>query len=137
VAKRSNGWIATWYLGQLAWFKGTNAAGDSVVRPSQGPEVSTAGTQPVHVYGRAYPESSAYDGTGVPAQAVSPLVYTLKPGQRYVLADATVPTDYYRATTYDWSSPGDGTAIVGKTKYYQIWFGHRIAYVQAQDVSVR
>jgi N-acetyl-anhydromuramyl-L-alanine amidase AmpD len=137
VAKRSNGWIATWYLGQLAWFKGTNAAGDSVVRPSQGREVSTADTQPVHVYGRAYPESSAYDGTGVPAQAVSPLVYTLKPGQRYVLADATVPTDYYRATTYDWSSPGDGTAIVGKTKYYQIWFGHRIAYVQAQDVSVR
>ena len=137
VAQRRGGWIGTWYLGQLAWFKATNAAGDSVVRPSQGQTVTPAGSTEVPVYGRAYPESSAYTGTGVPDQGVSPLVYTLKPGQRYVLADATVPTDYYRATTYDWSSPRDGTAIVGTTRYYEIWFGHRVAYVQAKDVSVR
>ncbi|NUR07841.1 MAG: N-acetylmuramoyl-L-alanine amidase [Nocardioidaceae bacterium] len=136
VAKRQGGWIATWWLGELGWFKATNAAGESVVKPSQGVEVSAVGTDPVPVYGRAYPEQAAYAGTGVPYQAVSPLLYRIKPGQRYVLADAAVPTDYYRATTYDWSSPRDGTAIVGGTRYYEIWFGHRVAFVQAEDVTL-
>ena len=36
---------------------------------------------------------------------------TLKPGQKYVLADKTVPTDYYRATSYNNQLPGDGTVI--------------------------
>ena len=134
VVKRQDGWIATWWLGRLAWFKATNAAGESVVLPSQGPTVSS--TAEVPVYGRAYPESAAYAGTAVPDQGVSPLLYRLAPGQSYVLADDTVRTDYYYAKTYDSSLPDDHTVVVGKQRYYQIWFGHRIAYVKAEDVTV-
>ncbi len=136
VAKRSGGWTAVWWLGELAWFKNTNAAGESVVRPSQGRVVTTAGSDAVPVYGRAYPESSAYAGTPVPDQGISALVYRIKPGQAYVLADDDVPTDYYYAKTYDSSRPGDHTVVVGKDRYYQIWFGHRVAYVRAADVKV-
>ena len=61
---------------------------------------------------------------------------TLKPGQEYVLADKTVPTDYYRATSYSNQLPGDGTVIRGQEKYYQIWVGHRFGYVKVPDVNV-
>jgi len=135
VAERAGDWTAIWWLGQKAWFENPVSAPTAI--PVTGSVVvPKAGRASVPVYGRAYPESSAYTGTGVPDQGVAPLVYTLKPGQKYVLADADVPTDFYRATTYDWSTPRDGTAIVGTTKYYEIWFGHRIAFVQAKDVQV-
>ena len=53
-----------------------------------------------------------------------------------MLADDTVRTDYYYAKTYDDSLPGDHTVVVGSDRYYQIWFGHRVAYVRAADVRV-
>ncbi len=136
VVKKQDGWTAVWWLGDLAWFKNTNAAGESVVRPSQGTVVQTAGADAVPVYGRAYPESAAYAGTQVPDQGVAPFAYRIKPGQSYVLADDSVPTDYYYAKTYDDSLPDDHTVIVGHDRYYQIWFGHRIAYVRAADVKL-
>ena len=61
---------------------------------------------------------------------------TLKPGQKYVLADKTVPTDYYRATSYNNQLPGDGTVIRGQEQYYQVWVGHRFGYVKVADVDV-
>jgi len=97
--------------------------------------VEAAGADPVPVYGRAYPESAAYPAE-IPDQGISPLIYRILPGQYYVLADKTVPTDYYYAKTYDDSLPGDHTLVVGKDRYYQIWFGHRIAYVRAADVRL-
>jgi len=136
VVERKDGWIATWWLGGLAWFKATNAAGASVVRPSQGQVVQAAGTDEVPVYGRAYPEQEAYANTPVPYQTVTPLLYRIKPGQSYVLADDSPKTDYYYAKTYDSSLPGDHTVVVGKQRYYQIWYGHRIAYVKATDVKL-
>jgi hypothetical protein len=30
----------------------------------------------------------------------------------------------------------DCVDVVGADKYYEIWFGHRIAYVRAVDVTV-
>jgi hypothetical protein len=135
VAQRSGEWLGVWYLGDLAWIHNRNAAGDAVVRPSQGQGVTPVGTDPVPVYGRAYPESTAYPAE-IPAQSVVPLQYTVKPGQSYVLADADVPTDYYYAKTYDDSLPGDHTVVVGGDRYYEIWFGHRIAYVRAADVRL-
>ena len=137
VVKRQDGWIATWWLGELAWFKGTNAIGESVVRPSQGHTVTSVGSDPVPVYGRAYPEKTAYAGTPVPYQTVMPLLYKIKPGQHYVLADDTIKTDYYYAKTYDSSLPGDHTVVVGKDRYYEIFYGHRLAYVRAADVKVQ
>jgi hypothetical protein len=135
VAKRRDGWLGVWYLGDIAWLKNANDAGEAVVRPSDGKVVEASGDQPVPVYGRAYPEASAYPEE-IPAQSVVPLQYTIKPGQAYVLADGDVPTDYYYAKTYDDSIPGDHTVVVGNDTYYEIWFGHRIAYVRAADVTV-
>lgn len=63
-----------------------------------------------------------------------PLQYAIKRGQSYALADATVPTDYYYAQTYNNSRTADHTVVIGKRTYYEIWFGHRIAYVRARDV---
>ncbi|SDN45191.1 N-acetylmuramoyl-L-alanine amidase [Streptomyces sp. cf386] len=130
VAGRSGDWTAIWYLGQKAWFKNpaksptaVNATG-LVVTPK-------AGATSIPVYGRAYPEASAYP-SGVPAQAVSPLSYTLPAGQRYVVGDK-VPGEYYYAVAFDTSSH---RVVVGKDLYYEIQYGHRVAFVRAADVRV-
>ncbi|MGZ4493487.1 MAG: N-acetylmuramoyl-L-alanine amidase [Nocardioides sp.] len=137
VAKRQGEWIAVWYLGDLAWIHNRNAAGDAVVRPSQGEVVAPSGSAAVPVYGRAYPEASAYAGTAIPAQPVSPLQYTIKPGQSYVLADDDLQTDYYYAKTFNCAYVADDcTDVVGKDRYYEIWLGHRLAYVRAADVTL-
>ena len=52
-----------------------------------------------------------------------------------MLADDDITTDYYYATTYDDSAPDDHTDVVGKDTYYEIWFGHRMAFVRAADVT--
>jgi hypothetical protein len=136
VAKRSGDWLGVWYLGEIGWMKRDNAAGESVVRPSQGTVVEPTGDQAVPVYGRAYPEAAAYPST-IPVQSVTPLQYTIKPGQAYVLADPDIQTDYYYAKTYNCAYVADDcTDVVGKDRYYEIWFGHRIAYVRAADVRI-
>ena len=53
-----------------------------------------------------------------------------------MLSDATVPTDYYSATTFDGRPPDDHVDVVGADRYYQVSFGHRVAYVRAADVVV-
>ncbi|MEY9988907.1 hypothetical protein ABIE67_000939 [Streptomyces sp. V4I8] len=128
VAGRDGDWTAIWYLGQKAWFKNpkksptaVDAAG-RVVTPKEG-------LKSVPVYGRAYPEASAYPA-GVPVQAVSPLPYTLPAGQRYAVG-GKVPGEYYYAVTFD---EGSHRVVVGKDQYYEIQFGHRVAYVRAADV---
>ena len=137
VAGRQGEWIAVWYLGDLAWIHDRNAAGDAVVRPSQGKVVVSAAGTEVPVYGRAYPEASAYAGTTITPQPIAPLQYTLKPGQAYVLADDDLQTDYYYAKTYQCAYVEDDcTQVVGRDRYYEIWFGHRMAYVRAADVRV-
>ena len=135
VDRRVGDWVAVWYLGDIGWVHSPKA--DPVLLPSDGATVSIKpGAETVPVYGRAYPEPAAYEGTGVPVQAISPLVYTIKPGQAYSLSDSDIESDYYRATTYDWSSPGDGDDVEGQIEYYQIWFGHRMHYVMADDVVI-
>ncbi|MFF8289619.1 N-acetylmuramoyl-L-alanine amidase [Streptomyces sp. NPDC016309] len=130
VAERRGEWTAIWYLGQKAWFH------DPRTRPaSVGAHgwvlTPRAGLAEVPVYGRAYPEASAYPA-GVPVQAVTPLPYTLPAGQRYVVGDR-VPGEYYYAPAFDTS----GHRVVrGAEEYYQIQFGHRVAFVKASDVTV-
>jgi N-acetyl-anhydromuramyl-L-alanine amidase AmpD len=128
-------WIKTWWDGAEAWLH--NPDDDKVVVPSTGEYVTPKGSTPVTVYARAYPEQQAYVGTPVPYQGQPTLdAITLKPGQKYVLADKTVPTNYYRATSYFNQLPGDGTVISGQEKYYQVWVGHRFGYVKVPDVDV-
>ncbi|WP_374194379.1 N-acetylmuramoyl-L-alanine amidase [Streptomyces sp. N35] len=132
VAERKGDWTAIWYLGQKAWFKNpkkqptaVDAAG-LVITPK-------AGRADVPVYGRAYPEAAAYEGTGIAPQPVSALPYKLLAGQEYAAGDKT-PGEYYFAPVFDTS----GHKVVrGKDEYYEIQFGHRVAFVRAADVDVR
>jgi hypothetical protein len=135
VAERQGDWLGVWWLGKIAWLHSPEE--DPTVVPSEGKVVVAKGDAPVPVYGRAYPESSAYPA-GIPDQGLAPLQYTIKPGQAYVLADDDIQTDYYYAKTYDCAQiANDCTQVVGKDRYYLIWFGHRMHYVNAADVEVK
>ncbi|MFL4902350.1 N-acetylmuramoyl-L-alanine amidase [Streptomyces sp. MMS24-I2-30] len=131
LADRWGDWTAIWYLGQQAWFR--NPAGQPTAVNASGLVITPkAGRASVPVYGRAYPEKEAYP-TGVPAQAVSPLSYTIPAGQEYVVGDE-LPGEYFYAVTFATDSH---RVVVGKDLYYQIQYGHRVAYVRAADVDVR
>ncbi|WP_335971055.1 N-acetylmuramoyl-L-alanine amidase [Streptomyces sp. CA2R106] len=139
VAGVQGDWTAIWYGGQKAWFY--NPGGRfAVANGSTARHVVTpAGSSAVPVYGRAYPEASAYpsviaDVASQATQIVAPLGYTIPAGQSYV-ADDPVNADYYYAKNIDQSAPGDQTRVVGSTVYYPIRFNHRLGYVKASDVT--
>ena len=134
VAERQGDWTAIWYLGQKSWFYNPATAPTAlnehgfVVTPK-------AGRSGVPIYGRAYPEATAYPA-GVPYQTISAYAqYQLLAGQRYTVG-GVVNGEYYRAVTFDGSSPGDWTVIRGENRYVQIQFGHRIMFVNYDDVDI-
>ncbi|WP_438860623.1 N-acetylmuramoyl-L-alanine amidase [Amycolatopsis solani] len=130
VADVSGDWTAIWYLGQKGWFHNPRTA--RVAKPAIGWVVTPKpGLATVPVYGRAYPEPAAYPAN-VPVQAITPLPYTLSAGQKYSSA-GTVGSEYYYAVTFD---AADHVVVKGKLKYVQIQFGHRIAFVKADDVRL-
>jgi N-acetyl-anhydromuramyl-L-alanine amidase AmpD len=136
VVGRSGDWLAVWYLGQIGWLESSSKY--PTVVPSTGKVVTAkSGVSEVPVYGRAYPEASAYEDTGVPVQAVVPLQYSIKAGQKYVLADDSIDTTYYYSTIFDASDPTNHIVVNGQDKYDEIWFGHRMFYVRKADISVR
>jgi N-acetyl-anhydromuramyl-L-alanine amidase AmpD len=134
LAGRQGDWTAIWYLGQKGWFLNPRSAPTAnwqlglVAIPKK--DKAT-----IPVYGRAYPEATAYPA-GVPVQAISPLQYTLSTGQRYAVG-AVLPGQYYRATTFAGTSPGDWTVIQGDKTYVEIQFGQRVAFVDKTDVDLR
>ncbi|WP_226961838.1 MULTISPECIES: N-acetylmuramoyl-L-alanine amidase [Streptomyces] len=130
VAGRQGDWTAIWYLGQRAWFH--NPAEAPTAHPARG-WVATGrpGAESIPVYGRAYPEAGAYPA-GVPVQPVVPLEYEIPADQEYVVGLRTDST-YYWATTFD---PA-GHQVISGEEYYQVQLGHRVAYVRADDVTVR
>jgi hypothetical protein len=133
LAGRDGDWTAIWYLGQKAWFH--NPASAPTAKWSVGlVAVPKPGRATIPVYGRAYPEQAAYP-EGVPYQAITPLQYTFAAGQRYAVG-GIVPGEYYRAVTVDGSSPGDWTVIRGRNRYAQIQFGHRVMFVNLDDVRI-
>jgi hypothetical protein len=70
-------------------------------------------------------------------QAIVPLAgYKFAAGQRYVVGPV-LQGEYYRAVTFAGTSPGDWTVIRGDMKYVQIQFGHRIMFVNLDDVDIR
>jgi hypothetical protein len=134
VAERQGDWTAIWFNGVKGWFH--NPASDPTAIPVDGSYVvPRTGLAKVPVYGRAYPEASAYPA-GIPVQALAPLQYAFTSGQRYAVGDLTVPTNYYRAVTYSLATPNDHVDVVGQDRYYQISLGHRFAFVRAADVQV-
>ncbi|MBT2385504.1 N-acetylmuramoyl-L-alanine amidase [Streptomyces sp. ISL-11] len=131
LADRQGSWTAIWYLGQKAWFR--NPWWEPTAVNAYGPVVTPkddAGDVPV--YGRAYPEKEAYPAE-VPVQAVTPLPYKLLAGQRYVVGQR-LTSEYLWAKTFD---PAGHKVVRGKDVYYEIQFGHRVAFVRAADVTVR
>jgi hypothetical protein len=135
VARTEGEWVGVWWAGSLVWFD--NPASAPVVTLGSGKLVTAkAGLTAAPVYGRAYPEAGAYPST-IPAQAVTPIEYTIPAGQAYVLTDKKVSTDYYYAKTFNGAGvPGDRTDVVGTDRYYQVNVAHRVAYVRAADVDV-
>lgn len=127
VAGRRGRWIAIWYLGRRAWFHNPPSSPTAV--PVRAATVTPRGDRAVRVYGRAYPERSAYP-PGVPVQRLVPLQYRLRPGQRYTVG-LTVRSAYLRAASFDTSRH---VLVTGDLVYHQIQLGHRIAYVKADDV---
>jgi hypothetical protein len=139
VAQHHGDWLGVWWGGQLGWIYSPKS--DPVVLPSQGEKVTPrAGASSIPVYGRAYPEQSAYDqyDGNIPYQTVAPIEYSIPAGQSYVLADKNIQTDYYYAQTFQCQyATDDCTDVVGNDQYYEIWFNHRIAYVRAADVTIQ
>ncbi|MCT2588160.1 N-acetylmuramoyl-L-alanine amidase [Actinophytocola gossypii] len=131
IADRRGDWTAIWYLGQKGWFHNPRHAPTAewsiglTATPKRGRES-------VPVYGRAYPEASAYPEHITP-QEIVPLQYTLPAGQEYAVGLVT-GSEYYWAVSYD---AGNHTVVRGKTKYVQVQFGHRVAYVKLADVDLR
>ncbi|WNI19890.1 peptidoglycan recognition family protein [Streptomyces sp. ITFR-21] len=130
VAERQGDWTAVWYLGQKAWFH--NPRTDPTAVDAVGLVVTPKkGLDSVPVYGRAYPEASAFPA-GVPVQALSPMPYTVPAGQRYVVGGAE-RGEYYYSVTFDTASH---QVVRGRQLYYEIQLGARVEYVRAEDVTL-
>ncbi|WP_166845596.1 N-acetylmuramoyl-L-alanine amidase [Isoptericola sp. BMS4] len=128
-------WLGVWWAGSLVWLH--NPAERPVVVPSTGQTVTVTGDEAAGVYGRAYPEEAAYEPyPGIPVQAVVPIEYTIGTDQTYVVSDADVSTDYYRATTFDGSGPGDRTDVRGEREYYQLWYAHKQVFAMADELAL-
>jgi hypothetical protein len=131
VADRSGDWTAIWYLGQKGWF--FNPRNNPAAVSSLGLVVAPKpGLDSIPVYGRAYPEAAAYPANITP-QAVVPLQYRLPKDQWYSLSQIQ-PSEYYWAVTFDATNH---TVVRGNLRYYQIQFGHRVMFVNVDDVVVR
>ncbi|MCQ4083574.1 N-acetylmuramoyl-L-alanine amidase [Streptomyces sp. RB6PN25] len=130
VAGRDGDWTAIWYLGQKAWFY--NPWDDPAAVDAQGWVARPRpGVRSVPVYGMAYPERSAYP-RGVRAQPVTPLPYAMPAGQSYVIGGVE-RGEYFSAKSFD---PARHKVVRGKQRYYEIQFGHRVAFVKVNDVTV-
>jgi len=128
VAEVRGDWTAIWFLGQVGWFH--NPAGAPTAQPALGKVVTPKpGVASIPVYGRAYPEAEAYPD-GITPQDIVPLQYSLPAGHKYV-AGPTLDSEYYWATTFDATQH---VVVRGETKYVQIQFGHRAAFVKLDDV---
>lgn len=134
VADRQGDWTAIWFNGEKGWFHNP-ASAPKAINVQGSLVVPKAGLAAAPVYGRAYPEASAYPA-GIPVQTVAPLQYVFAADQRYVVGDLNPPTDYYRASTFSLDTPNDHIDVVGQDRYIQISLGHRFAFVRAADVDV-
>ncbi|MEU9293056.1 N-acetylmuramoyl-L-alanine amidase [Streptomyces sp. NPDC048266] len=130
VAGVLNDWTQIWYGGQKAWFH--NPGGQytaPVTDASQRVLKAKAGVTP-RIYGRAFPEASAYPGTGgVTAPTDNPNYlskYVFGSGGAYVKAGPAVKGDDYFGSAQ--------TNVVGTDMYIPIRYNHRMAWVKATDV---
>lgn len=125
-------WDAVFYGGQKAWLFNPRLSPRAV--PSAGMVVTPkAGKASIPVYGTAYPDPAEWPA-GIPVRARNPLQYTIPAGQAYVVVDKVV-SDAYHAPLFT-LDPSDHLVVKGVSQFYQIYFGHRFAFVKADDVDV-
>ena len=132
VADVRGDWTAIWYSGQKEWFY--NSPSEPVISPAKG-TVVTPRFGPILMYGAAYPERSAYARTeGAPIDFKPLEQYRLLTGQKYVAqSPQPICSEYLVAETFH---EADHVLTRGQSKYFQIQYGNRIAYVNASDVLV-
>ncbi|WP_051943855.1 N-acetylmuramoyl-L-alanine amidase [Streptacidiphilus rugosus] len=135
-------WVSVWYGGRQVWFEDPGWS-DTLVPDAAANAaltlVAPADDKPIPVYGRAYPEASAYPAglaslAASPDQQLSPLADTIAPGQAY-LAGPQTSGDFY-AQSFDCAGPVGCQVVIGTTQYYPIRFNHRLAFVRASDVQL-
>ncbi|MDX2291540.1 MULTISPECIES: N-acetylmuramoyl-L-alanine amidase [Streptomyces] len=130
VAEARSNWTAIWYRGQKAWFYNPGGQYTSVVKDTTQRVLKAAPGKTPLIYGRAYPEASAYPGTnGVTAPTDNPNYlskYAFGTGTAYVKAGPVVKGDDYFGSAQ--------TNVVGTDTYIPIRYNHRMAWVKASDV---
>ncbi|MEU2544820.1 N-acetylmuramoyl-L-alanine amidase [Streptomyces roseolus] len=130
VAESRTNWTAIWYRGQKAWFHNPGGQYTSVVKDTTQRVLKAAPGKTPLIYGRAYPEKSAYPGTGgVDAPTDNPNYldrYAFGAGGAYVKAGPVVKGDDYFGSAQ--------TNVVGTDTYIPIRYNHRMAWVKASDV---
>jgi hypothetical protein len=141
VAGEQGSWTAIWYAGQKAWFYNPNGQNAAPAARTVQMVVTPNGTAPIPVYGRAYPQQSAYPSTvtSPPNPSINPLSkYSIQPGQGYVPDAPGSPVDGdYADTNYSSTGTVNETVVTDNgTQYYPIRFNHRLAYVMASDVTL-
>ncbi|WP_405891666.1 N-acetylmuramoyl-L-alanine amidase [Streptomyces sp. NBC_00133] len=129
VAEAQYDWTAVWYGGQKAWFY--NPGGQYTAPVTSGTVVKLKAGVTARIYGRSFPEASAYEGTGETAPTDSPdylSKYAFPSGQAYVKAgEAVLGDDYFGSKQL---------RVEGKTDLYvPIRYNHRMAWVKASDVE--
>jgi N-acetyl-anhydromuramyl-L-alanine amidase AmpD len=129
----SGDWDGIYFGGQQAWFYNP---GHTYTLVGTGTLVKPKGHSAISVYGRAYPERSAYP-RGITVQTVSAISNYKIPVDQIYVAFGPFKSDYYYAPNYIPTLAGSvNQDIQGQTLYYQIFFNHRFAFVQAGDVAV-
>jgi N-acetylmuramoyl-L-alanine amidase len=140
-AGHSGDWLGIWFAGKVGWFHipvaptspaATGGGGRTAppIQPCGQVVTPRAGLTSIPVYGRAYPETSAYQGTSIEVQTIDRLQYTIPAGQRYY-ATSPVTTDYYAALKFN----SVNTLMVGHDQYVQISLNHRMAFLRAADIA--
>jgi hypothetical protein len=142
VAARQGNWTAIWYAGTEAWFYNPPGRAAAAV-PTRAPIVITPkpGLASIPVYVDDYPLQSDYPPLFLKeAQFPPPLHaaadnYTISAGQSYVAGGPEFNGDWYYAANIDGSAPFDRTDFPGSDQFYLITYNHRMAFVNADDVT--
>ena len=137
VIARQPGWVEIWYGGQQAWMQNS----DNVSVPTSTMVVTPKSNTPVAIYGRPLPEYNAPGWSNIPYDhqtQVALTKYAMQPGQEYPVAAVPQPRDDYAegCNLANCTGPGDSTVVIGSTKYIEISWNHRWAFVQASTVNI-
>lgn len=145
--QRDGVWYQVYVNGVKGWFFSPWSAPTAFPASPDHYITPKPGLSSIPVYGRPSPETSAYPADllasppasfWIPTLApTTPLAYTIPAGQKYTVVDPNPVNDHSYAWSMDSSFPYDHTVWVGTTRYIEIQFGNRVAFVKADDVILK